>query len=119
MRPTRRLLRRWTAVAGILILAAGASPAVLGAAGFGKAAPLRVVGLTVGGSGVEVTILNPAPEHRHGTVTIRFRLGDREMDVRTPFSVPGGQTASIVLVPPDLGRRLIPCGVILDDGTPF
>jgi hypothetical protein len=119
MKPTPRLLRRWTALVGILILAAGAGPAVFGAAAVQKAAPLRVVGLTVGGSGVEVVILNLAPERRHGTVVIRVRLGDREMDVRTPFAVPGGQKVSIVFTPPDFARRILPCAVILDDGTPF
>jgi hypothetical protein len=119
MRPTPGLLRRWTVVAGILILAAGASPAAFGAAGSGKAAPPRVVGLAMGGSGIEVTILNPAPERQQGSVAIRFSLGDRVLDVKTSFSIPGGGKASIVLLPPDFARRVIPCAVILDDGTPF
>jgi hypothetical protein len=119
MKPTPRLLRRWTALVGILVLALGAGPAVFGAVAGESAAPLRIVGLTVGGGGVEVTVLNPAPERRHGTVVVRVRLGDHEMDLRASFAVTGGQKISVVLVPPDFGRRIVPCSVILDDGTPF
>jgi len=117
MKPTPRLLRRWTALAGILILAVWAGPAAM-AAGH-KGVPLRVVGLTVGGNGVEVTILNPAPERQRGTVIIRVRLGDQDVDARVSVVVPGGQKVFIVVPPPGPPRRGIPYGVILDDGTPF
>ncbi len=118
MTPTPRTLRRWTALVGILILIAWAGPAAAGVAA-NDAAPLRVTGLTVGGSDVEVTLLNIAPESRYGTVTVRIRLGDREMDARASFEVPGGQTVFVILTLPDRVRDVISCGVILDDGTPF
>ena len=118
MTPTPRTLRRWTALVGILILTAWAGSAAAGVAA-NDAAPLRVTGLTVGGSEVEVTLLNLAPESRHGTVTVRVRLGDREMDARASVEVPGGQKAFVILALPERIREVISCGVILDDGTPF
>ena len=118
MRPTPRLLRRWTALAGIAILAAGAVPAAKAAAGQ-EAAPLRVVGMTVGGNGVEIVVSNPAPERQRGTVLLRLRLGDRVATVAAPVTVPGGQKVFLVVPPPATSRWVVPMGVILDDGTPF
>jgi hypothetical protein len=112
------MLRRWTALVGILILTSWAGSAAAGVAA-NNAAPLRVTELTVGGSEVEVAILNLAPESRFGTVTVRVRLGDREMDARASFEVPGGQKAFVILAFPERVREAISCGVILDDGTPF
>jgi hypothetical protein len=117
MKPSRKLLRRWTALAGTLILAAGAVPMAL-AAGH-EAAPLRVVGMTVGGAGVEIEILNPGPERQTGTVTVRVRLGNRVETVAASVAIPGGQKVFVLVPPPAPGRRLVPMGVILDDGTPF
>ncbi len=117
MRPTPRLLRRWTVLVGIAILALGTGSTAMAAGQRGQ--PLRVVGLTVGGHGVEIVISNPAPELRQATVVVRALLGDRVADIPMSVQVPGGGKISIVVPPPAPGRRIVPCGVILDDGTPF
>ncbi len=117
MKPTPGRLRRWTVLVGIAILALGTGSAAMAAGA--KAQPLRIVGLTVGGNGVEIVISNPAPERRQVTVIVRALLGDRLADIPMSVQVPGGRKAFIVVPPPAPGRRIIPCGVILDDGTPF
>ena len=117
MKPTPGVLRRWTVLVGIAILAMWTGPAAMAAGQ--RDLPLRVVGLTVGGSGVEITVSNPAPERRQVTVVVRALLGDRMADIPVSVVIPGGQKALIVVPPPAPGRRFTPLSVILDDGTPF
>ncbi len=111
------VLRRWTVLIGVAILILGTGSAAM-AAGH-RDHPLRVVGLTVGGNGIEIAVSNPAPERRQVTVVVRILLGDRLTDIPMSVEIPGGQKALIVVPPASLGQRVAPLTVILDDGTPF
>jgi hypothetical protein len=42
-----------------------------------------------------------------------------EIPLTIPVTAAAGQTVTITVVPPELGRSDLPLGVVVDDGVPF
>lgn len=116
MRPSVRQLRRWTAVAGTLAVAAGSGSAILGD---GSDATLSIDGYSILGDVIQVTVHNPGMDDLTGTVFVRAMLEDREMAGSSSVTVSGGHKAFVEIPMPAPVRAVIDLGVVLDDGSPF
>lgn len=114
MRPSR-ISRRSIALAAIVVLAA-ASSAVADAAGQTR---LKVLGITVDGQGVRVTILNPAEDTVRGSAFVLAATEAGDRFAVSGFEIPGGQKACVEIDLPAAVHEVIRAGVILDDGSPF
>jgi hypothetical protein len=103
------------ALAAILILIAGSDvePAAAGNS------LLQAAPVSISGSTVRVTIVNPGPDAATATVLVRAVVKNRVTQASRTVTVAGGGTTAVDVDFDAPVKGIITAGVILDDGAPF
>ena len=115
MRRSTKSLKRFTALAASLILAAGPGSAILGSE---STVPLQIGAVAVEGNLVQVSVSNLSGETLSGTVHVRALLDDRVAEAMADVTLAAGQTVALEFEMSGPVHEL-ECGVVLEDGSPF
>jgi hypothetical protein len=102
-------------LAATLILIAGSDvePAAAGSS------LLQATSVSISGSTVRVTVVNPGPDAATAAVFVRAIVKGRVMNASRTVAVAGGETTVAEVDFPAPVKDVILAGVILDDGAPF
>jgi hypothetical protein len=68
---------------------------------------------------VTMTVVNRTGRTLTASISSRLLMRSGEIPLTIPVTAAAGQTVTITVVPPELGRSDLPLGVVVDDGVPF
>ena len=105
----------WIAVAVAVATLVAAAPTAFGAEAFGPTATVA----SVSGNVVYVAVSNPGDTGVVAAASVRASVGGVPLTVSVPVAVPAGTTLVVPVSFPQPPGRIIGCGAVIEDVTPY